>query len=340
MKSENQVYNEILGSVKNIIIADDDKEALDSLRAIIEYQKHLKLKENNPDIFEKFQKLITILKWIALPLLKKEEVIDLFNESLESSFKIEEYDFKGKLKSFLLGVEILEERDEIKRLIRSILLNSPVSITSERLINNSQPSVANWIKSYVSIVGIDSEDAIKISQFYTSDENFNALNEIEKKRIKNFFSFFERLKYSSKTIQGVEESIPVANGQESGYIVDGKLVKSESVKDLKFDKIFSIVSKTLGGDKLEADVFDELNKPIAAPIKPLVVGSVTSTPTPVIPTPLVVRESAFSMPTKPMLTAEQAKQIAELTALATSYAEGSLERRVIEDEVKKIEQKA
>lgn len=370
MKPAIQVYNEIKDAANAIIIEDNDREAYDAIKAIVEYQSVMKLRESDSELFNNFQKLITTLKWVALPLLKKEEIDDLFRENLSAAFQIEDYDFKAKLKGFLLGVVILEERDELKESVRAILVKSNAIISSIKLLNNTAPTVENWIKKYTAAVGSGSEDTVKIAEFYTSDKDYNALSVAEKNRLKKFFEFFERLKYSSKTIHGVEESIPVTNGQVSGYIVDGKLVKNDTVHDINNDPIFNAVSEVLSGN-IQADVFDELNAPLAAPFKPtedkqedLPMVATPVEPAVIKPAPLVVPKSAFTSSygeARPVFAQEKSKkpvsygearplksdnnneaknkEIAQLKALATNYPEGSLERRVIEDEIQKVENK-
>jgi hypothetical protein len=359
MKPAIQVYNEIKDAVNAILIEDNDREAYDAIKAIVEYQAEMKLRESDSELFNNFQKLITTLKWVALPLLKKEEIDDLFRENLSAAFQIEDYDFKAKLKGFLLGVVMLEERDELKESIRAILVKSNTVITSNKLLNNAAPTVENWIKKYTAAVGSGSEDTVKIAEFYTSDKDYNALSVMEKSRLKKFFEFFERLKYSSKTIHGVEESIPVTNGQVSGYIVDGKLVKNDTVHDINNDVIFSVVSQVLSGNG-QADVLDELNAPLVASVKPmeekqedLPMVATQVEPAVIKPAPLVVPKPVFVQAEskkpasygeeRPLKTANgneaKQKEIAQLRALATNYPEGSLERRVIEDEIVKVENK-
>ena len=197
------------------------------------------------------------------------------------------------------------------------------------------------MRDYNSKLGIDIPDSLKRNQYFVDLQKIKELTNIDSFNLRTMFDFYESLKLSSISPEGFEEDVPINIDGVSYIFKQGKL------EPLIDDGLLAKIKKSIFSDETTSepatrivssnqDVFDELNEPnIVTPV----FSSNNENKNITKPTPLVVPQSAFAEPTKPQMTSEQQKQITELTNLANGYAEGSLERRVIEDEIKKIEQK-
>lgn len=280
MSKELELYNSIKSETDQIFIFDKVGEAKESINAIAVLIEKENYRQKNPEILKKYEALIVQLRWIALPLLNKADVLDLFNRYFTEILKIEYFDLDEKARSFLIGAAMHEERDTIKSELRSALSKNDNMITSKKLINNMPPTIENWLKIYISSLGAGIVDNMKLRQFYIDNKDFNALTEEEKNKIETLYKFYEKLKFSSLTVAGVEENIPVVTSNFKGYIRKGQLEK-DAPMDKKMEKIFKIVANILGRENINQNYSKSLQQ------------------------------------------------------LASQYQEGSLERRAIEEEIKK-----
>jgi hypothetical protein len=382
-------YNLIKEEVDKIILFDDVGAALKSIVIINRIADENKSKNNELSLA--YKDLVFQLKFIALPLLHKQEVLSLLENNLQIGLDIPEYELPEKIRSFLVNNTEPQERDGIKKEILSIFQRSQATLSDGLLLNGSRPTLENWIKKYISAVGLNDVDAVKFNQFFVADKDYRILDDQKKIQVRNFFEYYERLKFSSLTARGLEETIPVANERFKGYIKNGELVQNAEVLGPEVEKLQNIVAEILNREDV-ADVLDELNAPlavqassvdnkhvdlpiVATSVEPAIIKPVSVITAAIKPEPLVVPKSAFAgsygeakpvVPqaegkkpanygevrsssalsygeTRPLKSVNnneaKNKEIAQLTALATNYPEGSLERRVIEDEIRKVEQK-
>lgn len=182
------------------------------------------LKEGNYDLYVEYKKIIYKLKWLGLPIMKEEEVIDMFQHHFTQIFKIDGYDIWSKLRIILLGIVVFEDRDEFKKKLRQALINSQEKITSKKLIINKQevpPTVANWISDYNKSLGTGEINDLARAQYLVNGKNIINLNKEEKEKIKILFDLYEKLKLSSFTLEGLEEDISVDRDNLMGTIRAG-----------------------------------------------------------------------------------------------------------------------
>lgn len=311
MLSDFELYNLIKKEVDQIIIFDKINEAEESINNINILVEKKRYKQENKEFLKKYEALVVQLRWITLPILKKSEVLDLFSRHFTEIFKIEDFNLEEKFRSFLLGVIMHEERDLIKAEIRSALNRVNSAITSKQLSGNLPPTIENWLKIYTSNFGSGIADNIKLRQFYIDNKDFSALSEKEKNRIRILFNFYEKLKFSSLSVAGVEENIPVITPEFKGYIRKGKLEKDAPL-DKRTEEIFKIVSNVLDKKNTNQNFLEELKKEEARYAK----GG--------------LEEKAIEE------EIEKEKKIAELRDMAGQYPAGSLERKAIEEEIRRL----
>ncbi|MFA5318577.1 MAG: hypothetical protein WC323_03850 [Patescibacteria group bacterium] len=261
--------------------------------------------------------MITALKWVALPMLKPEKVLAMFKDNFGIMLKLEEYDLWEKVKAVLLGLPFIEDRDEFKGKLRNTLNSSQTHLTSDKIKGAIRPTVENWIKDYVGVLGNEKADKQKQADYFSGGDAIKRLRLEEKKKVIDFFRFYEKLKLSSGTVEGTEETIPINTDDFSGIIKDGAVLK-DNPEQKRMSKIFqSAAQETLAeaygqaaNETVETDKV-ESRKPAS---------------------------SADGLKVESTTTDETAneKELTQLQSMANQYPAGSLERRAIEEEVKKL----
>ena len=320
---DNKEALEKIKKLLDYIVENDDQK-----QAFLFYKRFSKMEDRFNEDEKDFKKWLIKAKFVALPLLKKEEVIDLLKENFLMIFSIENYDLMEKLQNRMINFAVFSERDELKRDLRKVLLDNQEILTEKKLLisgNILSATVGNWLKDYISNIGNEPAEKVKQAQYLTSSDNIKKTEGQEKEKVKLLIELYEYLKLSSETPLGHEESYPMT--------IDGKFYNFSKGELQTCDKkimsvIDSVIGKEIGsrtGDifgiteqereeykhekagKLENEFSDEIEKKV---IEEEVLGKVDRSH-------MVARKR-------------------ELNALIGQYKKGSLERKAVEDELDKI----
>jgi len=161
-----------------------------------------KIESIDPILFSTYRQMIVRARWIALYWLSEQDIIKMFERDFVLSFEIPDFDHWEKLLPFLLGMFVFEDRDEFKHKIRGALLKNNEQITS------AEPkTVVGWLTDYNVTVGTGIISRIASARYFASNHNFNQLDPADKEKIKHLLKFYERIKLSSLTIEGMESDI-------------------------------------------------------------------------------------------------------------------------------------
>jgi len=200
-------YLESLKKVFDIIVRNNDvKHAQILLKVLIEAMAVRKSElEADKEINDFYKKIVIKLKFIALPLLDDEDIIDLVKNYFAWQFRLPDYDIMEKLSTKLLNILALEDRDKFKAGLKREILNNKETITSRTEIK----TVADWLKNYISKLGLGIADNLKRTQYLVDLTKIKGLDEHYIKRLKTLFNFYESLKLSSLTPLGFDEEIPM-----------------------------------------------------------------------------------------------------------------------------------
>ena len=275
----------ILKEVEEVIKFDEVNTAHQFIVELENYSKTNEFQKQDLKIQESIKKIITQLKWVALPYCFEKDILEMFSSHFQIALEMEYFDIWDKIKNTLVAIILHEDRDKFKQQIIKIIERNKAKISKDKLNNSIEPTVENWIKKYSGYIGLGVADKLKFNQFIVNDIDIKKLDGIYKKNVIDFFKFYEKLKLSSLTVVGIEESIPVNTPQFKGYIRDGRLEKETKLSP-EIQKILDVVSA--GEDAtIEIAVDKDGNK-------------------------------------------------SSLQQLLQNYPEGSLERRAIEEEMKKI----
>ncbi|MFH1366966.1 MAG: hypothetical protein ABIH38_03175 [Patescibacteria group bacterium] len=212
-----------------------------------------------PDIYEKVREMIVRASWVALSLLKEDDVVEMFGKHLTAIFSMSDYYLEDSFRARLLFIFPLDIRDEFKKRVKEALERNAEKLTQKDIEVNGRllpPTVGNWILAYRSILGNEVISLIKVTEYLFTDTNTKSLPPEDKKKVEQVIKFYEKLKLSSLTLEGLEEAIPIDDEGHQGNIIGGVF------QPLKFDenKINTIIavrekalaSLNLGGQKEES----------------------------------------------------------------------------------------
>jgi hypothetical protein len=301
-----QQFQGVAEQVKDIIKFDDAEEAFGSIKLIQDFLAARKLETANPALFAAYNDLITQLKWVAMIHLKEDDVANLFKNDLVDTFSMEYFDLWEKFRSYLVGEVIAhEDRDVFKEKIKNVLNKCQTRLTADKLANGNAPTIENWIKDYTASVGLGPVDSVKMQNYFSTSANIKKLKRVENERVAAFFKFYEKLKLSSFTLAGVEESVPVPIDDKGtmGHIREGKIERDAPLPQ-EVQKILAVVEGT--AEKEATPVSAAANNKKAAAVPP---------------------------------NAEEEGKMAELRQVAAKYPPHSLQRKAVDAEIKKLSKK-
>jgi hypothetical protein len=326
-------YQSIAQETDNIVLYDEVREAHDLYHQLGDFIEQNKYRGNNPELYKEYLRLIGKLKWVALPMFSPEKALGMFKTHFADLPDLADFDLWQKLKIILLSIAFVEDRDELKNKIKSILNKQQAYLTSGKIKQNIAPTVENWIKDYVSFVGNASADTAKQNQYFINSEAIKNLSAGEKERVRKFFQFYEKLKWSSADIQGIEETIPVVTDDFKGFIKDGVVVKIDPEtknRSQLFQKAArEVLSQSYKRDKGQnvTSAF-KVNSEVQSYRQGLAedqkMNNLQNN---------IAKQAEAVLPKKN-------NELEQLKALAAQYPAGSLERRAMEEEINKLKVKS
>lgn len=300
---------EINEAINEMIYFDEFNDGFNLLEDLKKYS----LTESFSTLDKKLQDslfvLVAKLQWLCLPMLRAKDVLFLFENYLDLALLIEDFDLWKKFKIFLFSFELHKDRDGFKQEVKRVLEKNNRIITSLKLEGDRNPTVENWLKKYISFVGLVKTDSIKMQQFLNGDKDIKRLNSNEKIAIEKLLQFYEKLKISSLTVAGVEETIPISTDQFKGYIRNGK-IEREAYLTPEQKRILNIIS----GQDQNSQFFE-----------------------------LESEKDKYEQDSLERKTIDEnldkKGKLDELRKIADSYKPGSLPRKAVEEEIRKLETK-
>jgi hypothetical protein len=205
LKQMHQMMDDVVGE-------DQFSEAHHFVRNLIAYfTKYPDFAKKYPDAHHDYQEMIVNAKFIALPLLGEEMVVDLLAHHYADQFQIEAYDLERKIHGRMLAIILHQERDVLKKRIMQALEKCAQPLTSIRPLYQGQPresTVANWIRDYNVFVGTgEMVDAVKQTDYLYRSNNARRLSGSERDRLQKLVHLYEKMKRSSLTPEGIEDLI-------------------------------------------------------------------------------------------------------------------------------------
>ncbi len=209
----NKDYPKLLEEViDHILLHDLVPEAFKLLKvleqALLDNMNELKVRSK---LLSFYKKEILKLKFICLPLLDDKVVTGLIKNNFLKQFDYENYSLLEKIKSKLLTTLVVEDRNKLKENLKDTLLKN-----QERIISNHETkTVQDWLKNYVSRVGMETDNNLIKAQYLTNLKNDKNINPKEFHKLSVLFELYDKLNIPSDAPQGFEEEIPIS--------IEGKL---------------------------------------------------------------------------------------------------------------------
>lgn len=291
------------------------------------------IKESDPQLFDLYQNLLAKLKVFSINFFEEDDYFAVVKNNFEFAFEIPNYDFWEKIKLLLMLLYDFNERNELKNKFKKA-----VADCRRPLINRNNYSgqelplaVGDWIRDFVVNLGADKIDPFKKQEYLANSKFLKALRKEDQEKVRNLLNIYEKLNLPSTERDGMENSVPMEVDKEVFVLDQGEVVNLDNeikaITRVKPAVLQPIISPPPSIASSPAPVAP---KPMPI-IPPLSVPVLTPAPSaPVVPSPValpIVEEAKKEDP-----------HLQELKKQIESYPLGSLERRALEAELKKISQ--
>ncbi len=288
---------------EELLYSEDSKRAYN---LIIFLQKELKNKKVDVNLLEDYERLILKLKWVCLDRFSNKEITGLIEKYFISTYRVNDtYDIWQHLKQ-----KLIQEMDLGKRDVTKLQFQNALEANNEVITNNSNIKRVNeWVKEYIISIGGVATGQLEKIDFFQKNKNFQALNDEDRLKVRKLLNFYGRLKFSSKSIAGIEEEIVVpAEEMVNSYVKDGKIISPKKRDELGtlIDKLFSQRTNKAAETKRRGN---------ASPLRETAKEKVEEQGNALLP---------------------QENELVDLQNEASQYPEGGLERKAIEEEIRKI----
>lgn len=216
-------------------------------------EKFPELKNQNPPLYQQYQKLILALKWTAMPFYDNETLMDLlknhFLEALEMKI-----DLDDRMTMKMYSLPDLVWPETAQELLAALKENN------QRI---GQQTIAEWLKDYDKAYGLEKHSVLEQSEYLTQNPNVKTLTEEERDKLKQLIRFYDNLKPLS--LSKIEQAIK----QFAPQLLEEKITPAE---------------------KPEAPLPEKLREPPVSPPIPPVPSEEIERATPSAPRPAVERD--------------------------------------------------
>ncbi len=240
-------------ALKEITLSDNHYDAFlffTKLEELMNTDYSNTLNESDLSLYED---MIIKAKFIALYRLEKDKVIELINTKFNYINEIEGYDILEKINFFLkTNVHFFNDRNEFKEKLRNALSESKTRISSKNIFINKEEvdsNISSWLRDFRnSYLENGFLDALKISEYITSAQNFKSLSEKEKERVETLIKLYAHLKLDSNN-EGMEESFLIRDKDgDLGRFEKGVFTK---IEDNVLKETYDLYTQAIGVDPRE-----------------------------------------------------------------------------------------
>lgn len=256
------------------------------------------LVKNSPD-YSQYYNYLMKLKLLSFNYLSDiNERIDLLKNYFGLIFEMENFDFLEKIETELIAMSNLDERDAFKARTREALEKCDNLLIGRQKYSDQEipRKISEWIKSFIANLGLDKFDNVRKVEYLNNNQAIKILDAKDKEKIRTLLDIYEKLKLSSKTPEGYENSV-VMN-------MDGKTIVFNHGNIEEISDIDKIKRVNAGNGSSERDVLSQ-----------------NFSPTPV----------SNSAGVAPVLT-----PLAELEQILKQYPAASLEHKAISQEISRF----
>ncbi|HBA36639.1 TPA: hypothetical protein DCZ15_02060 [Candidatus Falkowbacteria bacterium] len=208
-----QSYADLLPEISDYIVTNDDRfRALELSRLLSRaIDRNINELRAQPKLLRFYQSEVLKLKFVCLPALGDKEVIGLIKDNFCFQFKLEDYNILAKIVDKILSILVIDDRNVFKEELKKALLENNEIITADYEIKY----VKDWVKNYVSKVGLDKVDNLIKAQYLGSFKGNKDISPEDYKKLMTLFNIYDFLNLPSDLPEGFDEEPPIK--------IDGKL---------------------------------------------------------------------------------------------------------------------
>ena len=155
-----------------------------------------------------YQEVFIKAKFIALPTLDAEEIINLLQENFTLIFEIPDYDLWRKIKTKLIAIAKFEDRDNFKKKIGAAFSANEESLTGSGVVLGGaevKGTIKAWLADARQTLGSGKVEIVQLSQYLINSANTKKLSEEDRRKVDYLLKFYEKTKESSIEFGGMEE---------------------------------------------------------------------------------------------------------------------------------------
>jgi hypothetical protein len=189
---------------------NDFSGALECYNLVKGWLEKTNLAKANPAEYDQCNNYLIKLKFLCLNYF---DDIDEYKEMLEKYFvlatEIPMFDLWDKLAPRLISISDLDARDKFKAGLREALERSGSFLVSRQKYNDAEIpyKVSEWIKDFIVNLGLDKFDKVKKAEYLANSRFIKLLKDEDNDKVKALLDIYEKLKISSRTPGGYENSV-------------------------------------------------------------------------------------------------------------------------------------
>ncbi len=256
------------------------------------------------------------LQFLIIPYLEPDQISYLLKNDLYIGLGVEDMDIAERIEKRLVTEE-LEDRDGFKKQFRQALIENKEEITNVINLdkNRKLSTIASWLNDYIANIN-PIERGLSKAKYFFEKPYYKNLAADKKNRLNKIFTLYEYLIRSSYTPLGFEDDVLLKT--EDGKFITTNKGEIVVLYDEKTGKIFrpeeSKIHRVSGPPQTQTE------KNIAN---------------------LQAQKQAMQGIAGKVIDEEidNTKKIEDLQIMANKYKDNSLQKRAIEEEIRKLEQK-
>lgn len=236
-------YSELLLEVVDYILSHDEQQKAWELYRPLEkaVNENMEALRTQPRLLAFYQESILKLKFICFANLDAKEAYGLVKDNFCLQFSILDYNFLTKLNGALVNIILVEDRNKFKEDLSKAILANDQKITP----NHTIKTVKDWLKDYVSKMGLDNKDNLAKAQYLVALKGNKSISPKEYANLIVLFDFYDVLGIPSDTPAGLEEEVPVMVKDRLYIFRKGVLEPVPEKKEII--EAMSLLSENTGG---------------------------------------------------------------------------------------------
>ena len=180
---EPEIFERVKELADPFILHIDEKEARflqEKLESLLEASK---LADLQPELYKKYQDLITDLQWTTFSLLPDEDVMEILKKSYLAAMDNEDINILDRIEAKMFSVDLFP-RNEIRQKMQKALKENTEQLGS-RAFNE-------WLLDYSKTFDFRDRDELTPSRYVSQNAEAQTLSESEKNKLRKALQIFDK----------------------------------------------------------------------------------------------------------------------------------------------------